>query len=215
MGDLGLIPRSGRSSGQGNGNPVLGFLCGSAGKESTCFVGDQGLVPGLGRSSGEGKGYPLQYFGLENTMSCIVHRVAKSRTWLRDFHFQLSFLPGESHGQRSLEGYSLWDHRARHEWALTALTLLLLGPKGSGLQHVNLQGYSSVHGKPHTHYAERKNPDWKSYISCHSNYVTFCKNQSCRDRKQICSSQKLGQRRIHGIWRNFLEWQICSILWLW
>ena len=43
---------------------------------------DQGLIPGLGRFPGEGKVYPLQYSGLENAMNCIVHRVAKSRTWL-------------------------------------------------------------------------------------------------------------------------------------
>ena len=59
---------------------VLGFPCGSAGKESTCTVGDMGSIPGLGRSPGEGKGYPLQYSGLENSMGCIVHGVAKSRT---------------------------------------------------------------------------------------------------------------------------------------
>ena len=49
----------------------LGFLCGSAGKESACNVGDLGSIPGLGRSPGEGKGYPLQYSGLENSMDCI------------------------------------------------------------------------------------------------------------------------------------------------
>ena len=27
------------------------------------------------------------------------------------------FLPGESHGQRSLESYSPWGHRVRHNWA--------------------------------------------------------------------------------------------------
>ena len=43
-------------------------------------VGDLGSIPGLGRSPGEGKGYPLQYFGVENSMDCIVHGVAKSRT---------------------------------------------------------------------------------------------------------------------------------------
>ena len=32
--------------------------------------------PMLGRSPGEGKGYPLQYFGLENSMECIVHGIA-------------------------------------------------------------------------------------------------------------------------------------------
>ena len=28
--------------------------------------------------------YPLQYSGLENSMDCVVHRVAKSQTWLSD-----------------------------------------------------------------------------------------------------------------------------------
>ena len=52
----------------------------SADTESTCNVGDVSLIPGLGRSPGEGNGYPLQYAGLENSMDCIVHGVAKSRT---------------------------------------------------------------------------------------------------------------------------------------
>ena len=64
--------------------------CGSAGKESTCGGGDLGSIPGLGRSPGEGKGYPLQYSGLENSMDCIVHGVAQSRTRLSDFHFDFT-----------------------------------------------------------------------------------------------------------------------------
>ena len=55
-------------------------------KKSTCNVGDLGSIPGLGRSPGEGKGYPLQYTGLENSMDCIVHGVARSQTRLNDFH---------------------------------------------------------------------------------------------------------------------------------
>ena len=39
---------------------IMGFPCGSAGKESTCNVGDLGLIPGLGQSPGEGNGYPLE-----------------------------------------------------------------------------------------------------------------------------------------------------------
>ena len=58
----------------------MGLPCGSAGIESACNVGDLGLISGLGRSPGEGKGYPLQYSGLENSMDCIVHGVAVSRT---------------------------------------------------------------------------------------------------------------------------------------
>ena len=67
--------------------PVFfGFPCGSAGKESSCNEGNLGSIPGLGRSLGEGKGYPLQSSGLGNSMDCIVHGVAKSQTWLSDFH---------------------------------------------------------------------------------------------------------------------------------
>ena len=65
----------------------LGFPGGSAGKESACSAGDLGSIPGLGRSPEEGKGYPLQYFGLENSMDCIIHEVTKSQIWLSDFHF--------------------------------------------------------------------------------------------------------------------------------
>ena len=63
---------------------VLGFPCGSAGKEFTCNAGDLGSTPGLGRSPGEGKGYLLQYSCLENPMDggacwAIVHGVTKSQ----------------------------------------------------------------------------------------------------------------------------------------
>ena len=46
-------------------------------------------IPVLGTSPAEGKGYPLQYSGLENATDCIVHGVAKSRTTLSDFHFDI------------------------------------------------------------------------------------------------------------------------------
>ena len=59
----------------------------SVGKESACNAGDPISIPALGRSPGEGKGYPLQYSGLENSMDCIVHGVAKSRTRQSDFQF--------------------------------------------------------------------------------------------------------------------------------
>ena len=58
---------------------VQGFLCGSAGEESDYDAGDLGSIPGLGRSPGEGKGCPL-HFGLESSMDCTVHGVAKSWT---------------------------------------------------------------------------------------------------------------------------------------
>ena len=68
-----------------------GFPSSSAGKESTWNAGELGLIPGLGISPGEGNGYPLQYSCLENSMDrgawqATVHGVAKSQTWLSNFH---------------------------------------------------------------------------------------------------------------------------------
>ena len=82
-----MIPGSGRSAGEGLGYLLqyLGFLCGSAGKESACTVGDLGSIPGLGRFPGDGKDYPFQYSDLENCMDYIVHGVAKSQTRLSNF----------------------------------------------------------------------------------------------------------------------------------
>ena len=78
-GDLGSIPVLGRSVGEGLGYPLLyswAFLVAQLVKnpvmQETCFD------PELGRSRGEWKSYPLQYSGLENSMDCIVHKVAKS-----------------------------------------------------------------------------------------------------------------------------------------
>ena len=72
-----------------------GLPCRSADKESTCNVEDLGLIPGLGRSPGEGEGSPLQCSGLENSMDCIVHGVAKSRTRLSDFRSLTHFWLGK------------------------------------------------------------------------------------------------------------------------
>ena len=59
---------------------ILGFPDSSVGKESACNAGYPISIPWSGRSAGEGIGYPLQYSGLENSMNCVVHGVAKSWT---------------------------------------------------------------------------------------------------------------------------------------
>ena len=75
------------STSQGQKKDYGGFPGGSVGKESVCNARYLGSIPGLGRSPGEGNSYLSQYSGLENTMDCIVHVVAKSQTQLSDFHF--------------------------------------------------------------------------------------------------------------------------------
>ena len=41
------------------------------------------------KSPGKGKSYPLHYSGLENSMDCRIHGVAKSLTRLRDYNFHI------------------------------------------------------------------------------------------------------------------------------
>ena len=54
-------------------------------KKPACNAGDPGSIPGSGR-------FP----------------------WRRAWQPTPAFLSGESHGQRSLVGYSLWGRRVRH-----------------------------------------------------------------------------------------------------
>ena len=61
---------------------------GSDGDESSCNAGDPGSISRSWWSPGEGNGNLLQYFCLGNPMDrgawrAIVHRVTKSRTWLK------------------------------------------------------------------------------------------------------------------------------------
>ena len=45
--------------------------------------------------------------------------------WRREWQPTPVFLPGESHGQRSLVSYSLWFHRVRHNWGTNTFTCTL------------------------------------------------------------------------------------------
>ena len=60
----------------------LYFPAGSDGKESACNAGDLGSIPGV-----------------------------RKTPWRRAWQPTPVFLPGESHRQRSLVGYSPWGHR--------------------------------------------------------------------------------------------------------
>ena len=86
-GDPGLIPGSGRSTGDGIGYPFQ-YSWASLVTQLVEYLqcGTSGFDPWIGRSPGEGNGYPLQYSGLENSMDCIAHGVAKSWTQPSNFH---------------------------------------------------------------------------------------------------------------------------------
>ena len=84
---------------------IGGFPGSSAGNKSTCNAGDSGLILGSGRSPGGGHGNPLQY-------SCLAN----------------------SHGQRSLVGYSSWGCKELDmtKWLRTAQHSSWEGTLGTG-----------------------------------------------------------------------------------
>ena len=63
------------------------------------------------------KGFPRWPSGKEPACQCRrckklgLHPWAGKIPWRRKWHPTPVFLPGESHGQRSLAGYSSWDHK--------------------------------------------------------------------------------------------------------
>ena len=61
---------------------IWGFPGDSVGKESACNAGDAGSIPGLGQAPGEANGNLIPVF-----------------------------LPGKSHGPRSLAGYHPWGRK--------------------------------------------------------------------------------------------------------
>ena len=84
------IPGLGRSPGEGIGYPLQyswASLVAKLAKNLPAMWETWVRSLGLEDSPGEGKGYPLQYSGLGNSMDCIAHEVAKSRTQLSSFHF--------------------------------------------------------------------------------------------------------------------------------
>ena len=63
------------------------------------------------------KGFPGGSVGKESTCQCRRHKRRNSNPWVRKIPWRLAwqptpvFLPGESHGQRNLEGYSPWSDK--------------------------------------------------------------------------------------------------------
>ena len=101
--------------------PEIGLPDGSAGRESACNAGDPSWIPGLGSSPREGTGYPLQYSWASLGAQMVKNPPAMPETWVRSLGWEdpleegmaahSVFLPGESHGHRSLVGYSPFGHK--------------------------------------------------------------------------------------------------------
>ena len=82
-GDPSSVPRSGRSIGEGIDYPLQYSRASLVTQlvKNLPIMRETWVRPlGWENSPGEGKGYPLQYSGLENSMGCTVHGVAKSWT---------------------------------------------------------------------------------------------------------------------------------------
>ena len=125
------IPVLGRSTGEGIGYPlqyswasrVLQLV------KKICLQWRRPVFdPWVGRSPGEGKSYSLQFSGLENSMDCLVHGVAKSWIGLSIFvSFTIHIVHAKHvwYGQGSMIGlrreearvkFRDWEGRKNLQW---------------------------------------------------------------------------------------------------
>ena len=101
-----------------------GFLGGSESEESACNAGDLGSIPGIGKSPAERNDNPLQYSWMENSMDrgawwATVYGVAKSRTWLSDWHTDTQTHTHPSCVvHRRLSGNVCWEKSVNSSWHL-------------------------------------------------------------------------------------------------
>ena len=61
---------------------LVGFPCGSAGRESACNAGDLGSIPESGNSPGEGIVYPLLYSWASLVAQMVKNPPAMWETWV-------------------------------------------------------------------------------------------------------------------------------------
>ena len=65
-------------------------------------------------SPGHSKDFPGGASGKESAFQCMRCKRCGLIPWRRKWQAPPVFLPGEAHGERSLVGYSPWNHRVRH-----------------------------------------------------------------------------------------------------
>ena len=124
-----------------------------------------GLVPKFPSSMDwwPAEGLPRWFRGKESAYQCRKHRFSPGLgkiPWRREWQSTQVFLPGESHGHKSLAGYSPWGHRVRYNWACMHT-------------HTDTMRNSSSHRNEETLYLTIKPPTFHRY-SFSSN---CCKSQ--------------------------------------
>ena len=124
-GDLGLIPGLGRSLGEGKGYPLQ-----YSGLENSMDYTVHGVTKSQMQLS-DFHWFTEREVGASQVVLVVKNLPASAGRpkrcgfdpWVRKIPWRIKwqptplFLPGESHGQRSLVGYGPWGHRVGHDWS--------------------------------------------------------------------------------------------------
>ena len=91
VGVPGLIPGSERSAGEGTGYPLQHSWASLEAQlvRNPPAMWETWVDPWVGKITWRRERLPFRYSGLENSMDCILHGVAKSRAQLSDFHLNI------------------------------------------------------------------------------------------------------------------------------
>ena len=124
-GDLGSIPGSGKSLGEGNGNPLQYSCLGNPMGGGTWQATVHGVTKGRTR---------LSDFTSLYSRRCCFHPPVGKVLWSRKWQPIPVLLPGKFHGQRSLVGYStrackesdMTEHNTQHQvWSMAAVLCIV------------------------------------------------------------------------------------------
>ena len=152
----------------------------------------------------EGKGYPLQYSGLENSMDCIVHGVAKSQTWLSDCHFQQLYVESDPQCDR-IWRWGLWrslGHEGRS--LMNEISTLGRGHRASWLSfsHMRTQwevSHLKTEGAPYQSASMLSPPElWEVNFYCLSatqNMVLYYNSWNWLRKERWCYSPSRNRER--------------------
>ena len=90
---------------------LMGFLGGSAGKESACNAGDPSSIPGLRRSAGEGIGDPFQYSWVSLVAQLVKNLSAIWENWIQSLGWEDPLEKGKASHSSILAKRMPWTHK--------------------------------------------------------------------------------------------------------
>ena len=136
-------------------------------------------------------GFPGGSAGREPARQCRRHKRCGFDAWVRKIPWRRKwqptsvFLPGKSHGQRSLTGYSLWG---RKESDMTECSHTHTYTHIHAHAHTHRHTHTETHTQRHTHTETHRHTHthWQTHTQTHTHGLARSKPKSYMQFKELC-----------------------------